>query len=150
MLDFVNTPFLSSGFRPQGFAQVSYPSLDHGEPTALYTLTRSGIHVIHDFTTDPRVLIAALHTVKGDASQIVIAPKIGGHDGNRQSRWQRGVDPGAMQNARKDSERPLVTAQAEAAKLQTMIEDSQLNFQSFEQRLAITYTLDGCNRLGRR
>jgi VWFA-related protein len=33
--------------------------------------------------------------------------------------------------------------QGEAQKLQSMMEDSELNFKSFEQRLAITYTLDG-------
>ena len=32
---------------------------------------------------------------------------------------------------------------AEAQKLQNIMEDTELNFKSFEQRLAITYTLDG-------
>jgi hypothetical protein len=44
-----------------------------------------------------------------------------------------GVDPGAVQT--------------EAQKIQTMMEDSELNFQSFEQRLAITYTLDGMQQV---
>jgi VWFA-related protein len=44
-----------------------------------------------------------------------------------------GVDPGAVQS--------------EAAKIQTMMEDQELNFQSFQQRLAITYTLEGMQQL---
>jgi hypothetical protein len=37
--------------------------------------------------------------------------------------------------------------QAETAKLQSMLEDAELNFQSFQQRLAITYTLDGLQQI---
>jgi VWFA-related protein len=44
-----------------------------------------------------------------------------------------GVDPAAVQS--------------EANRLQTMIEDAELNFKSFEQRLAITYTLQGMQQL---
>ena len=44
-----------------------------------------------------------------------------------------GVDPGAVQT--------------EAQQLQTMMEDAELNFQSFEQRLAITYTLQGMQQV---
>ena len=44
-----------------------------------------------------------------------------------------GVDPGAVQT--------------EAQKLQTMMEDHELNFQSFQQRLAITYTLQAMQQV---
>jgi VWFA-related protein len=44
-----------------------------------------------------------------------------------------GVDPGAVQT--------------EAQRLQTMMEDAELNFQSFQQRLAITYTLQGMQQV---
>jgi len=44
-----------------------------------------------------------------------------------------GVDPGAVQS--------------EAQQIQTMMEDSELNFQSFEQRVAITYTLQGMQQV---
>jgi VWFA-related protein len=109
-------------------------SVDQREPTALYTLTRSGIHVIHDFTTDPRVLVAALHKVKGDTSQIVDTPEdVEAMTGSASPDGSAGVDPGAVQT--------------EAQKLQTMMEDAELNFQSFQQRLAITYTLQGMQQV---
>ena len=44
-----------------------------------------------------------------------------------------GVDPGAVQT--------------EAQRIQTMMEDAELNFQSFQQRLAITYTLEGMQQV---
>jgi VWFA-related protein len=134
VLDFINTPFVAQAYARQDLLKYLTQSLDQREPTALYTLTRSGIHVIHDFTTDPRVLVAALHKVKGDAFQIVDSPEdVEAITGTASPDGSAGVDPGAVQS--------------EAQKIQTMMEDSELNFQSFEQRLAITYTLEGMQQV---
>ena len=149
VLDFINTPFLSQTYARQELIKHLTQSLDTSEPTALYTLTRSGLNTIHDFTTDPRVLIAALHKVKGDASQIVDSPEdVEAITGSASPDGSAALDPGTMQNAPKGSKASAqVSAQAEAAKLQAMLEDSELNFQSFEQRIAITYTLDGLQQV---
>jgi VWFA-related protein len=134
VLDLINTPFLDQAYARKDLLKYLTQSVDQREPTALYTLTRSGIHVIHDFATDPRVLVAALHRVKGDTSQMVDRPEdVEALTGSASPDGSAGVDPGAVQS--------------EADRLQTMMEDSELNFQSFQQRLAITYTLEGMQQV---
>jgi len=130
VLDFINTRFMDQAYARKDLLKYLTQSVDQREPTALYTLTRSGIHVIHDFTTDPRVLVAALHKVKGDLTQTVDSPEdVEAITGTASPDGSAGVDPGAVQS--------------EVQKIQTMMEDSELNFQAFQQRLAITYTLQG-------
>jgi VWFA-related protein len=134
VLDFINTPFMDQANARRDLLKYLTQSVDQREPTALYTLTRSGIHVINDFTTDPRVLVAALHKVKGDTYQMVDSQEdVEALTGSASPDGSAGVDPGSVQT--------------EAQKLQTMVEDAELNFQSFEQRLAITYTLQGLQQI---
>jgi VWFA-related protein len=134
VLDLLNTRFADQAYARQDLLKYLTQSVDQREPTALYTLTRSGIHVIHDFTTDPRVLVAALHKVKGDAFQMVDGEEtVEAVTGAASVDGSAGVDPG--------------TVQTEAQKLQTMMEDQELNFQSFQQRLAITYTLQAMQQV---
>jgi VWFA-related protein len=134
VLDLINTPFMDQANARKDLLKYLTQSVDQREPTALYTLTRSGIQVIHDFTTDPRVLVAALHKVKGDAFQMVDSPEdVEGMTGSASPDGSAGVDPGAVLS--------------ETQKIQTMMEDSELNFQSFQQRLAITYTLEGMQQV---
>ena len=134
VLDLVNTSFMAQANARQELLKYLTQSVDQREPTALYTLTRSGMHVVHDFTTDPRVLVAALHKVKGDTFHMVDSPEdVEGMTGTASPDGSAGVNPGAVQS--------------EAQRIQTMMEDAELNFKSFEQRLAITYTLDGLQQV---
>jgi VWFA-related protein len=134
VLDLLNTRFVDQAYARRDLLKYLTQSVDQREPTALYTLTRSGIHIVHDFTTDPRVLVAALHKVKGDTTQTVDSPEdVEALTGSASPDGSAGVDPGAVQT--------------EAQRLQTMMEDSELNFQSFEQRLAITYTLEAMQQV---
>jgi VWFA-related protein len=134
VLDLINTPFMAQANARKDLLKYLTQSVDQREPTALYTLTRSGIHVVHDFTIDPRVLVAALHKVKGDLFQMVDSPEeVEAVTGSASPDGSAGVDPGIVQS--------------EADKIQAMIEDAELNFQSFEQRLAITYTLQGMQQV---
>ena len=134
VLDFINTPFMDQANARKELLKYLTQSVDRREPTGLYTLTRGGVRVIHDFTSDPRVLVAALHRVKGDPLQTVDSQEdVEAVTGSASPDGSAGVDPGAVQS--------------EADKLQTMMEDQELNFQSFEQRLAITYTLEGMQQM---
>lgn len=134
VLDLINTSFVDQVYARKDLLKDLTQSVDQREPTALYTLTRTGIHVIHDFTTDPRVLVAALHRVKGDASHTVDSPEdVEAITGTASPDGSAGVDPSAVQS--------------EADKLKTMMEDAELNFQSFQQRLAITYTLQAMQQV---
>lgn len=134
VLDLINTPFMDQAAARRDLLKYLTQSVDQREPTALYTLTRSGIHVVHDFTTDPRVLVAALHKVKGDTSHMVDSPEeTEAITGSASPDGSAGIDPGEVLT--------------EAQQLQAMMEDAELNFKSFEQRLAITYTLDGMQQV---
>jgi VWFA-related protein len=134
VLDLLNTPFTDQAYARKDLLKYLTQSVDQREPTALYTLTRSGIHVVHDFATDPRVLVAALHRVKGDSSQLVDSQTtVEDITGSASPDGSAGVDPGEVQS--------------ETQKIQTMMEDAELNFQSFQQRLAITYTLEGMQQV---
>lgn len=134
VLDLLNTPFTDQAYARTQLLKYLTQSLDQHEPTGLFTLTRTGVHIVHDFTTDPRVLLAALHKVKGDTSQLVDSPEdVEGITGTASPDGSAGVDPGAVQT--------------EAQRLQTMMEDVELNFQSFQQRVAITYTLQGMQQV---
>ena len=134
VLDLINTPFMDQAYARQELLKYLTQSVDRREPTGLFTLTRSGLHVIHDLVADPRVLVAALHKVKGDTSQLVDNPgDVEAITGTASPDGSAGVDPGMVQS--------------EAQQLQNMMEDAELNFQSFQQRLAITYTLEGMQQM---
>jgi VWFA-related protein len=145
VLDFINTPFMAQAAGRQELLKYLTQSVDAREPTALYTLTRAGLQAIHDFTTDPRILVAALHNVKGDAYEIVDSPEVLESSTGTASPDGSAGAPSAATTTSKTSGHAGV--QAEAARLQAMLGDAELNFQSFEQRLAITYTLDGMQQI---
>jgi VWFA-related protein len=145
VLDFINTPFMSQVAGRQELLKYLTQSVDAREPTALYTLTRAGVQVIHDFTTDPRVLVAALHQVKGDTYEMVDSPEevesvtgIASPDGSK-------GNPSAPSTSSKTSGQSDV--KSEAARIKAMLGDAELIIQSFEQRLAITCTLEGMQQI---
>ncbi len=151
VLDFINTPFPDQAFLRNELLKYLSQSLDRLEPTGLFTLDRGGIHVIHDFTSDPSVLIAALHKVRGDASQLVDTPEdmemLTGSASPEGSAGDTGAG-GASGGGRPGSAAAVANqVQQEANRMQTMIEDAALNFQSFQQRVAITYTLQGMQQV---
>ena len=65
VLDIVNTAFEDQAYARSELLKYLADSVHSHEPTALLTIGRSGMKVIHDFTTDPAVLEAALKKVKG-------------------------------------------------------------------------------------
>jgi VWFA-related protein len=139
VLDLLNTGFADQAYARTELLKYLSQTVDRREPTGLYTLTRSGIHVVHDFTTDPGVLIAALHKVRGDTTQTVDTPEdMEAITGTATPEGAAGLSPNI------GSESPT---QQEADRLQAMMEDAELNFQSFQQRLAITYTLEAMQQL---
>jgi VWFA-related protein len=135
VLDLLNTAFADQAFARKELLKYLSQSVDRREPTGLYTLDRSGIHVVHDFTSDPGVLVAALRKVRGDASQMVDTPE--DMEGLTGTATPEGGDATSTANS----------VQQEAARLQAMVEESVLNFQSFQQRLAITYTLEAMQQV---
>lgn len=64
-LDLINTPFADQAYARQQILKYLSVKVESNEPTALITIGRNGTKVIHDFTTDTKVLIAALQKVSG-------------------------------------------------------------------------------------
>ena len=62
-LDMVNTPFLDQTYARQQLIKFLATHVTGQEPMALIAIRLSGIQVVHDFTSDPAVLIAALKRV---------------------------------------------------------------------------------------
>ena len=65
-LDLVNTPFLDQSYARQQLIKFLAKRVDSQEPIALVVIKRNGISVLHDFTSDPAVLVAALKKVSGE------------------------------------------------------------------------------------
>src|SRR5580692_11701638 len=137
VLDLINTPFLD---QVNARTELLYltKSVNEREPTGLYTLTRSGVQVVHDFTSDPRILVAALHVVKGDTYQMVDSDEeVEAITGTASPDGSSGA-PSSGGSSKSGGETPKsggsskgnaqAAVQGEAQKLQTMMEDSELNF----------------------
>jgi VWFA-related protein len=152
LLDLINTPFTAQAAGRQELLKYLTQSVDTREPTALYTLTRDGLKVIHDFTTNPRVLVAALHKAKGDPYEMVDSPEeaeaITGSASPEGSSGDSSSPASGSTPTHSTSESAVQAGvAAEATKIQAMLEDAELNLQSFQQRLAITYTLDAMRQI---
>jgi VWFA-related protein len=65
-LDLVNTPFMDQAYARQQLIQFLASRVSSQEPIALVAIKRSGIKVLHDFTSDPAVLVQALKRVSGE------------------------------------------------------------------------------------
>ena len=65
-LDLVNTPFLDQSYARQQLIKFLAKRVDSQEPIALIAIKRNGISVLHDFTSDPAVLVAVLKKVSGE------------------------------------------------------------------------------------
>src|ERR1051326_2931538 len=79
LLDTLNTKITDQMFAKQQLIKFLSNSVKPDDLTTLLVLTRGGVRVIHDFTRDPRVLVAAVQKAKhkagitADVNQDVIA-----------------------------------------------------------------------------
>lgn len=63
VLDMVNTPFLDQTYAREQLIKFLASHVGEQQPTALMAIKMGGIQVIHDFTSDPAALVAALKRV---------------------------------------------------------------------------------------
>lgn len=70
LLDTVNTPFLRQAQARDDLIKFLSERPVSGEPIALLTFGAGGVKVVHDFATDPRVLVAALKKVRGKLANL--------------------------------------------------------------------------------
>ncbi len=59
-LDLLNTPPLDQAYMRQEVLKFLDTAADTGEPFSLVAITHDGVHVLQDFTTDPRLIVAAV------------------------------------------------------------------------------------------
>lgn len=64
VLDMINTPWMRQLEAKKQLIDYLLRSASHDEPVALFGLNSSGLHQLHPFTTDSKVLIAALQKLK--------------------------------------------------------------------------------------
>lgn len=69
-LDLVNTPFLDQTFARQQLIKYLAKRMNSQEPSALLAIRANGLQVLHDFSSDPAVLVAALKKATGETSLI--------------------------------------------------------------------------------
>jgi VWFA-related protein len=149
VLDVLNTPFLDQTYARNQLLKYLSQSLDRREPTGLFLLDRRGIHVVHDFTSDPQVLIAALHKVMGEPLQLADSQAdLALSTGTTNPIGSQTGGVSGMTGAPAVPTTALMSAvSAEAAAFQPLLQDTALNMAAFQQRVAITYTLDALQQV---
>jgi VWFA-related protein len=65
-LDLINTPFMDQAYARQQLIKFLASRVSSQEPIALVAIKGNGITVLHDFTSDPAVLVQALKRVSGE------------------------------------------------------------------------------------
>jgi VWFA-related protein len=69
VVDMVNTPFMDQSYAREQLLKYLASQVDDVEPTALMVLTKQGVRTIHHFTSQPKVLAAALRKVTGEMTE---------------------------------------------------------------------------------
>jgi VWFA-related protein len=64
LLDMINTPWMRQAEAKKQLIDYLLRSATQGEPMAIFGLNGSGLHQLHSFTTDTRVLVDALQKLK--------------------------------------------------------------------------------------
>jgi VWFA-related protein len=126
VLDTLNTAFLD-----QNRAKVEIlkflSNLEPGEPVALLNLSKSGLHVIHDFTADPKILADAV----------------------RRTKSQLGFKDTSSGDQVADNLPDLPAVVSESAQLQNIETEVEGAFASIQQSYAIKLTLESMRQLAR-
>ena len=125
-LDTINTAFTDQAYAREHLIKYLSEQVQPDALLCLVTIHRGGIKVIHDFTTDPKLLIAALHKVRGRSGMVESETS--------------GVDPAldALQND------PMF--QGEVNAIQAFIQ-GQTEAQRNDWRMRVLVTLDAFNEL---
>lgn len=121
-LDSINTPFADQAYARSQLMKFLENWAASAEPMALVVITRSGVKTIHDFTTDPRVLSAAIRRVRARLDQVGDQPT---------------GEAGPDETAVTAEEQALAAFQAEAEE----------NFAAFQRRFAATLTMQALQEI---
>lgn len=117
VLDLVNTPEQDQVYARQQLLKF-LEQLDPRQPTSLLLITRFGLRVVHDFAGDPKVLKAALEKFHGVTPQLVLPAS---------------QEPVPLQGD---------AVSQQVAQLMQLQQQTEERMESFQQRVAITMTLE--------
>ena len=126
VLDTLNTTFFDQN-RAKFEILKFLSNLEPGEPVALVNLSKSGLHVIHDFTADPKILAAAVQRTKG----------------------QLGFKDTSSGDQIADNLPNLPAVASESAALQNIETEVEGAFASQQQSYAIKVTLESMRQLAK-
>ena len=126
VLDTLNTAFFDQN-RAKFEILKFLSNLEPGEPVALLNLSKSGLHVIHDFTADPKILADAV----------------------RRTRGQLGFKDTSSGDQIADNLPNLPAVASESAALQNIETEVEGAFASQQQSYAIKVTLESMRQLAK-
>ncbi len=139
--DMINTPPLKQTDARDSIMKVMSKASDKLEPTAIYTLGRKGVRVISDFSTDPKVLSAALKSLK-TGHQLAQSPNIEGTEHE---------NPSNQQFESRDSPTPANLTGTDSRQvymgLEALMTELEMNMTSMERRFAAVYTLNAMQQI---
>ena len=148
VLDTLNTAFLDQARARREIVDF-LGKLDPGEPVAVLNLSKSGLSVIHDFTSDPKILAAAVKrargqiafqdTAGGDHVSEYLTP-LGGNSGNIRN------DITPVDEAGDFASQP---GNVEADRLLSIETQTEGVFASMQQSYAIRVTLQSMRQLAK-
>lgn len=149
VLDLLNTPLTDQVRAKQELIKYLSTSVTANQPIALYTIGQRGVTVIHDFTSDPEVLIAALHLLSpshhaftspasGQATHTAVQnPESMGAE---ESKLIKAMDLGEGNSS------PVMEARR---RIEAMIESQDRQNTAFQMRVTATITLLAMQQIGR-
>jgi VWFA-related protein len=147
VLDTLNTAFFDQVTAKHEILKF-LSSLEPGEPVALLNLSKSGLHVIHDFTTDPKILAEAVRQVRGQLAM----KDTGGGDrvsenlptlGGRSGRISEDIVPDTIGVG------DVRAGSAEANNLLSIQTETEGVFSHIEQSYSIRVTLEAMRQIAK-
>ena len=143
VLDTLNTAFFDQLTARREILKF-LSNLEPGEPVALLNLSKSGLHVIHDFTANPKILADAVRQVRGKLSMKDRA----GDDRVSENLPTRGDRNRTIQDDMV-SDTEVMAGRAEANSLLAIETETEGVFASIEQSYAIRVTLESMRQLAK-
>jgi VWFA-related protein len=129
VLDLLNTQSMDQKYARDQLMKFLAESLDANEPTAFFILTQGGLRMIHDFTSDPKLLIEAVKAMREFHDMPV-------------------ENPVAQQQEIQELDH-YIRDMPEFASFIRVIKESAREFNIFQQRTAILVTLQAMQQLAR-
>ncbi len=71
VLDLINTPLADQASAKEALVKFLLETAESGEPVCLLALTRGGLHLVHDFTDNPKLLAEALRKVQSNTAPLI-------------------------------------------------------------------------------